>query len=148
MKLKKIIIKNFRCFGPQGTEIRLQNAVTAFVGANGSGKTAAFQALSRLFGVTPAQRSVRRQDFHLPADQQELQSGATLSIEAIFSFPELEGLDEDDAEDAVPGILPANGRFRAGRSPQGKDEASGEMERRWHTGRQYRRGSPVDHHAR
>ena len=102
MKLKKIIIKNFRCFGPQGTEIRLQNAVTAFVGANGSGKTAAFQALSRLFGVTPAQRSVRRQDFHLPADQQELQSGATLSIEAIFSFPELEGLDEDDAEDAVP----------------------------------------------
>ena len=60
------------------------------------------QALSRLFGVTPTQRTVRRQDFHLPADQQELQSGATLSIEVFFSFPEIEGLDEDAAEDAVP----------------------------------------------
>jgi len=45
---------------------------------------------------------VRRQDFHVPADQQELQSGATLSIEVVFSFPELEGLDEGEAEDAVP----------------------------------------------
>jgi hypothetical protein len=38
---------------------------------------------------------VRRQDFHLAADQQELESDANLSIETIFSFPELEGLDED-----------------------------------------------------
>jgi predicted ATPase len=102
MKIEKVNLKNFRCFGPQGTKIRFRRAVTAFVGANGSGKTAAFQGLSRLFGVTPAQRAVRRQDFHVPADQQELQSGATLSIEVVFAFPELEGLDEDDAEDAVP----------------------------------------------
>lgn len=102
MKIEKVILKNFRCFDPRGTQIRLHNAVTAFVGANGSGKTAAFQGLSRLFGVTSAQRAVRRQDFHVPARQQELQSGATLSIEVVFSFPELEGLDENDAEDAVP----------------------------------------------
>jgi putative ATP-dependent endonuclease of the OLD family len=95
MKVEKITIKNFRCFGPQGTTIRLRSAVTAFVGANGSGKTAAFQALSRLFGVTPAQRAVRRQDFHVPANEQELQSGATLSIESVFSalsrWPQLVG---------------------------------------------------------
>jgi putative ATP-dependent endonuclease of OLD family len=102
MKVKKVTLKNFRCFGPQGTNIRLRSAVTAFVGANGSGKTAAFQALSRLFGVTPAQRAVRKQDFHVPANQQALRSGATLSIEAVFSFPELEALDEEDAKDAVP----------------------------------------------
>lgn len=102
MKIEKVILRSFRCFGPQGAKIRLRNSVTAFVGANGSGKTAAFQALSRLFGVTPAQRAVRRQDFHLAADQQELESGATLSIEVVFSFPELEGLDEEEAEDAVP----------------------------------------------
>ena len=102
MKVEKVSIKNFRCFGPKGTKIKLESGVTAFVGGNGSGKTAAFQALSRLFGVTPSQRTVRRQDFHLPADQQELQSGATLSIEVFFSFPELEGLDEGVAEDAVP----------------------------------------------
>ena len=102
MKIEKVSIKNFRCFGPRGTKIKLESGVTAFVGGNGSGKTAVFQALSRLFGITPAQRAVRRQDFHLPADQQELQSGATLSIEVLFSFPELGGLDEDAAEDAVP----------------------------------------------
>lgn len=54
MKIEKITVKNFRCFGPQGTTIRLRSAVTAFVGANGSGKTAAFQALSRLFGLRSA----------------------------------------------------------------------------------------------
>jgi len=102
MKIEKVSMKNFRCFGPRGTKIKLENCITAFVGSNGSGKTAVFQGLSRLFGVTPAQRTVRRQDFHLPADQQELQSGATLFIEVIFSFPELEGLDEDAAADAVP----------------------------------------------
>lgn len=102
MKIEKVSIKNFRCFGPRGTTIELQGSVTAFVGGNGSGKTAAFQALSRLFGITPAQRAVRRQDFHLPANQQELQPGATLSIEVIFSFPELEDTGEDVAEDAVP----------------------------------------------
>ncbi|MBW7057515.1 AAA family ATPase [Paracoccus bogoriensis] len=102
MKIEKLTLKNFRCFGPHGTNIRLKNAVTAFVGANGSGKTAAFQALSRLFSVTSAQRAVRRQDFHLPARQHELHSGTTLSIEVVFSFPELEGLEEEDAEDAVP----------------------------------------------
>lgn len=102
MKIQKVVIKNFRCFGPGGTKIVMQRRVTAFVGNNGSGKTAAFQALSRLFGITPAQRTVRRQDFHLPADQQELQSGTTLSIEVFFSFPELRGADEDNAADAVP----------------------------------------------
>ncbi len=102
MKIEMVSIRNFRCFGPRGTKLKLESSVTAFVGGNGCGKTAVFQALSRLFGVTPAQRTVRRQDFHLPADQQELESGATLSIEVLFSFPELEVLDEDAAEDAVP----------------------------------------------
>lgn len=102
MKIEKISVKNFRCFGPRGTNIKMESCVTAFVGGNGSGKTAVFLALSRLFGVTPAQRTVRRQDFHLSANQQELQSGATLSIEVLLSFPELEGLDDDVAEDAVP----------------------------------------------
>lgn len=102
MKIEKLVLGGFRCFGPNGTKIRLRRSVTAFVGANGSGKTAAFQALLRLFGVTPAQRAIRRQDFHLAADQQQLESGATLSIEVVFSFPELEGLDEEEAEDAVP----------------------------------------------
>ncbi len=102
MKIETISIQNFRCFGPDETKIDLEGGVTAFVGGNGSGKTAVFQALSRLFGVTTAQRTVRSRDFHLPPEQQELQSGASLSVEVILSFPELEGLDDEAIEDAVP----------------------------------------------
>jgi predicted ATPase len=80
----------------------LEGSVTALVGGNGAGKTALLQALSRLFGVTPAQRTVRQRDFHLPPDQQELQSGANLSIDVILSFPELAGMDGDAVGAAVP----------------------------------------------
>lgn len=145
MKIEKVSMKNFRCFGPRGTKIKLESCVTAFVGGNGSGKTAVFQALSRLFGVTPAQRTVRRQDFHLPADQQELQSGATLSIEVFFSFPELEGLDEDATADVVPEFflqmaasapgapLKARMRLQATWTDDGTPEGSIEEDLRWIT---------------
>ena len=102
MKIESIKIQGFRCFGPEPVEISLDAGVSVFVGANGSGKTAVFQALSRLFGVSSAQRAVRRRDFHITADQEQLETGASLSLEVIFSFPELEGLDEDAIEDAVP----------------------------------------------
>ncbi len=145
MKIEKVSMKNFRCFGSRGTKIKLESCVTAFVGGNGSGKTAVFQALSRLFGVTPAQRTVRRQDFHLPVDQQELQSGATLSIEVFFSFPELEGLDEDATADAVPEFflqmaasapgapLKARMRLQATWTDDGTPEGSIEEDLRWIT---------------
>jgi putative ATP-dependent endonuclease of the OLD family len=105
MKIESLSVRNFRCFGPRPTRIGLESAITALVGGNGSGKTAAFQALSRLFGVTASQRAVRRQDFHVPADREGLESGANLSIEAIFSFPELEGFDENAVADAVPEVF-------------------------------------------
>lgn len=69
MKLESISIQNFRCFGPNATNIAVEPGLTAFVGGNGSGKTAVFQAISRLFGITNSQRTVRRQDFHLSTDQ-------------------------------------------------------------------------------
>ncbi|WP_315753999.1 MULTISPECIES: ATP-dependent nuclease [unclassified Bradyrhizobium] len=96
MKIESVLIKNFRCFGPDARRIALEQSVTVFVGNNGSGKTAAFQALSRLFGVTTGQRLVRRQDFHIGADQQELPSGTTLSVECVLAFPELEDAEPDD----------------------------------------------------
>lgn len=145
MKIEKVSMKNFRCFGSRGTKIKLESCVTAFVGGNGSGKTAVFQALSRLFGVTPAQRTVRRQDFHLSVDQQELQSGATLSIEVFFSFPELEGLDEDATADAVPEFflqmtasapgapLKARMRLQATWTDDGTPEGNIEEDLRWIT---------------
>ncbi|MGX5850274.1 ATP-dependent nuclease [Mesorhizobium sp. PL10] len=102
MKIERLSIRDFQCFGPNRKEIAFEENVTTFVGGNGSGKTAAFLALSRLFGVTSSQRTIRRRDFHIPKGSQELESGASLAIEVVFGFPELEGLDEEDYEDAVP----------------------------------------------
>src|SRR6266542_977451 len=102
MKLESIYIHNFRCFGPNGSRIEFEPGLTAFVGGNGSGKTAVFQAISRLFGITSSQRTVWRQDFHLAVDQEQLTSGASLAIEVVLGFPELDGVDEDARRDAVP----------------------------------------------
>lgn len=102
MKIETLRIKNFRCFGPGGVGISLQQDVTAFVGNNGSGKTATFLALSRLFGITPAQRRITKADFHIGADGADLASGSTLSIECLFQFPDL-AADEDDP--SVPAVF-------------------------------------------
>lgn len=83
-------MQNFRCFGSKVVELDFQNELTVFVGGNGSGKTALLQAVSRLFGTSSSQRSIQRRDFHIPLGQNELQSGATLFIEAVLAFPELD----------------------------------------------------------
>jgi len=98
MFIERLTISNFRCFGPQPTSIDLHSALTAFVGSNGSGKTAVMQALQRLFGVTGDQRRVRRQDFHIPVAEEPLSQARGFWLEVIVAFPEL---DEDDAEDAA-----------------------------------------------
>lgn len=98
MQLDTITIKNFHCFGPDGISIDLADPVTTLIGANGSGKTAVFQALSRMFGIGSGNRTLEKTDFHLPSEADDLESETELQIEAVFSFPEL---DEDDAGAAV-----------------------------------------------
>jgi len=66
MFVESLSLRNFRCFGPDTQYIRLSPGLTAFIAANGSGKTAVTNALLRLFGVTSEQRRMRRQDFHVP----------------------------------------------------------------------------------
>ena len=96
LKLEELRLKNFRCFGPDETIIRMDQNLTVLVGGNGSGKTAVFVALSRLFGINSHQRSITKRDFHLAADNPEL------ILEAIFCFPELDANHEEDNYDAVP----------------------------------------------
>lgn len=91
MKIERVVLKNFRCFGPEPTEVNFEASVTALVGGNGAGKTALLLALARLFGITSNQRLVRPQDFHLGPERKELLSGSALSIECILGFPELDG---------------------------------------------------------
>lgn len=103
MKLVRLRLSNFRSFGPEATALELAN-MTFLLGPNGSGKTAVLQALARMFGLDPAQRRIRRTDFHVSADEADevFPEQRTLWIEADFEFPELEN-DDDDELPAVPG---------------------------------------------
>lgn len=95
MKLSKLKLYNYRCFGDNEQTIKIDD-ITSFIGDNSSGKTAALMALNCLFSANSADRTLKRSDFHLPKemspDSQDLQ---TLYIEAIFTFDELEN---DDSE--------------------------------------------------
>lgn len=98
MQLDTLIIKNFQCFNTDGVVLDMTDPVTTLIGANGAGKTAVFQALSRMFGLGGSARKVEKSDFHLPVDADDVANECELHIEAVFSFPEL---DDDEAGAAV-----------------------------------------------
>lgn len=101
MFLERLTLTNFQSFGPDPEVIRFDERLTALLGGNATGKTAASQALLRLFSVVADQRSVRLSDFHVPADETTVPAQRDLRIEAVFAFPEL---DDPDAhpERTVP----------------------------------------------
>lgn len=102
MRLSKIKIHNFRCFG-DGEEIIPIDDITAFIGCNSTGKTAALCALNILFSENSAERILRRSDFHLPKTMkpEELER-QDLYIEAVFVFDEL----NDESSSAVNSVPP------------------------------------------
>lgn len=144
MKLESVTITNFRCFGPDPVSISLEQGITVCVGNNGAGKTALLTALSRMFGVTNAQRSIVLRDFHIPPTQREISTGASLSIDVVFTFPELAGDDQEDKESsAVPDFfthmsasaagspLKARMRLQAKWTDDGTPDGAVEEETRW-----------------
>lgn len=88
MKLQAIRLSNFQSFGEDPTEITLED-ITYLIGPNGSGKTAALQALCRLFAYDPSLRRILRSDFHVPSNEEEAPDERHFWIEADFLFPEL-----------------------------------------------------------
>ncbi|MCU8075026.1 ATP-dependent nuclease [Shewanella sp. SM29] len=100
MHIETIKLYNFRGFGPEGQSIAVDPDLTTLVGANGSGKTALMLALQRLFGISNEQRTIRRQDFHIPTSEEERPRNRTLTLEAIVAFPELD--DENGDHSVVP----------------------------------------------
>ena len=90
MRLKRIKIAGFRCFGSRPVKFRFARELTAVVGANAAGKTALLDGISKLFGISRAQRTLHRSDFHLPPGTGPGdRSSRELSIDAIIEFPEL-----------------------------------------------------------
>lgn len=101
MRLARIRLCNFWSFGAESTEIDF-DALTFMLGPNGAGKTAVLLALARMFSLDPAQRRVKRSDFHVPADEDpnDPPDCRELWVEADFEFAELSSDDEECA--AVP----------------------------------------------
>ncbi|MEL3927035.1 AAA family ATPase [Aeromonas enteropelogenes] len=97
MRLQTIRLSNFQSFGESPTEIELDD-ITYLIGPNGSGKTAALQALCRLFAFDPSLRRILRSDFHVPFDKENVPEERQLWIEADFLFPELM---EDEGNNTV-----------------------------------------------
>lgn len=88
VKLKYIRVCGFQSFGSSPVTIDLES-LTFLIGPNGSGKTATLQALCRLFSFDPNQRRLRRSDFFVPHDEEDVPGERALWIEADFHFPEL-----------------------------------------------------------
>jgi len=99
MKLNYIRLSNFQSFGEKPTTI-IFDEITYLIGPNGSGKTAALQALCRLFAFDPSKRRILKSDFHVPFDETEVPDERKLWIEVDFEFPELQ--DEVDNNSVPP----------------------------------------------
>lgn len=112
MFIERLTLVNFRCFGPTATTIDIASDFTVFVGTNGAGKTAVMQALQRLFGITGEQRRIRRQDFHVPADESAAPIERSFVLEAVLAFPELDG---EGSTEAIPEFFNQMAADEAGR---------------------------------
>lgn len=87
MRIQKLIIKGFRCFDDLGATISFDN-FTCFIGANAAGKTAAMQAIVKLFGETASLRQISNTDFHLDFGENLTdKSKRTLSIDCYLTCP-------------------------------------------------------------
>ena len=100
MRLLKLKLRNYRCFGNNEQIIPIDN-ITSFIGNNSSGKTAALLALNCLFSNNSSDRILKRSDFHLPKDTKpENLETQELYIETVFTFDELE--NGEDGTSSVP----------------------------------------------
>ncbi|QOY37594.1 AAA family ATPase [Anaerobacillus isosaccharinicus] len=131
MKLTKLILNNYRSFGPNDTIINISD-LTAFIGHNSSGKTAVLSALQKLFGDS----KIISSDFYIPLDKKSDESVDNhFYIEAYFEFFDDDGevAEEDDYgiahyfENFIvehPGgnpyiVIRLDASFKKGSSPEG-----------------------------
>lgn len=96
--MRTLRLKDFQSFGPTPTEIEL-NQLTFILGPNGAGKTAVLVALARLFSPVASLRRIQAEDFHVPADDDEM-AATELWLEVDIEFEE--AADEGKAHPSIP----------------------------------------------
>lgn len=102
MKLKKLKLKNYQCFGSKEQTINIDD-ITLFIGNNSTGKTAALSALNLIFSEYSSDRILTRKDFHTPKDiLPEDFTSQDLSIETVFEFDELLSDNENKKIGSIP----------------------------------------------
>lgn len=125
LKLSKLKLYNYRCFGDIEQVIDIDD-ITAFIGNNSTGKTAALLALNCLFSNNSNDRILKRSDFHLPKgknpDELETQD---LYIEVVFTFNELE--NGKSGENSIPPFF----QSLVVNEPQGKPYLRIRLEATW-----------------
>ncbi len=94
MRLSKIKLFNFRCFGEQEHTITIDD-LTMFIGSNSTGKTAALAALNCMFSEFTSDRNIRRSDFYVPKNMlPENMTEQKMYIEAVFEFNKIQEGEE------------------------------------------------------
>lgn len=89
MQIESITVEGFKCFKSK-KKIVFNNRLSCFVGVNGAGKTAVLEAISRIFGVKPSDKGIKKSDFHVELGKRfDEKDKRYLSIELNLTFPEL-----------------------------------------------------------
>lgn len=90
MLIESVTLSGFRSFGVDPVVVPLAPEITAVVGPNGAGKTALLHAIAKLFGVSRAQRTIHRSDFHLgPDNDSDDREPMELYVDVLIGLPEL-----------------------------------------------------------
>ena len=91
MQLKKIFISGYKSISTLHPQtVVFEKDVTAFIGHNGSGKSATLEALNKLFAIDHSLRGISPSDFHLK-DGVHKDTSRCLVIEAWFKLSDVNG---------------------------------------------------------
>jgi len=91
MQLKKLIISGYKSISvEQPQTIMFEHEITTFIGHNGAGKSAALEALNKLFSIDHSLRGILASDFYL-GHGVDKDTPRNMFIEAWFVFPKTDG---------------------------------------------------------
>ncbi|EGQ8209174.1 AAA family ATPase [Vibrio parahaemolyticus] len=91
MLLKKLVVSGYKSISTSHPQtIEFDPDLTIFIGHNGTGKSAALEALNKLFSIDHSLRGILPSDFHLP-DNVDATTPRSLMIETWFTLTSSEG---------------------------------------------------------